>query len=132
MVAELFLLNCFYRIVYLYQNIRGNGPAVTVIDNVDSSQKIHQKVHQCQFKCSAGGQYNLTESETEATFENSAKDDARIRSTPVKLIHVKPAANLRLLQYQIWTLCNNRFCHYTLCFYKNNFLRTSRLKPFQK
>ena len=110
-VAELFLLNCFYRIVYLYQNIRENGPAVTAIDNVDSSRKIHQKVHQCQFKCSAGGQDDFIESEIEATFENSAKDDVRIRSTPFKLIHVKPAANLRLLQYQIWALCNNSFCH---------------------
>ena len=35
-----------------------------------------------QFKCSVGGQDDFTESDTEATFEDSAKGEAHISSTP--------------------------------------------------
>ena len=69
------------------QNIWGNSPAVTAIGNsVDSSYSGNgsSSVSHDGTNSSAqlGGQDDFTESDTEATFEDSAKGKAHISSTP--------------------------------------------------
>ena len=71
------------------QNIWGNSPAVTAIGNsVDSSYSgngsssmLHEEANS---SAQLGGQDDFKESDTEATFEDSAKDEAHTSSTPVQ------------------------------------------------
>ena len=71
------------------QNIWGNSPAVTAIGNSvhssysgnGSSSMSHQEANS---SAQLGGQDGFTESETEAAFEDSAKDEAQKSSTPVQ------------------------------------------------
>ena len=71
------------------QNIWGNSPAVTAIGNsVDSSYSGNgsssMSHEEANSSAQLGGQDEFTESDTEATFEDSAKDEAHISSTQLQ------------------------------------------------
>ena len=71
------------------QNVWGNSPAVTAIGNsVDSSYSGNgsssMSHKEANSSAQMGGQDDFTESDTEVTFEDSAKDEAHTSSTPVQ------------------------------------------------
>ena len=79
-VAELFLLFILFCIWW-------NSPVVTAIGNsVDSSYSGNlsssMSLKRANSSAQLGGQDDFAESDTETTFEDPAKDEARIRSTP--------------------------------------------------
>ena len=84
---------CGCRIVFIfyiiYQNIWGNSPALTAVGNSgdstypgNGSSSMSDK--RANSSAQLWGQDDFTESDTEVTFEDSAKEEARIRSTPVQ------------------------------------------------
>ena len=81
------------RIVFTFyticQNVWGNSPAVTAIGNsVDSSYSGNgsssMSHEEANSSAQLGGQDYFTELDTEATFEDSVKDEAHTSSTPVQ------------------------------------------------